>query len=336
VSHASGSLVAEFRGMATQAARGGGYTAGFELRPLTGDGDLDLSSFPQSGPHPPEEDDLYKMAEENREGGNKLVQAGQYEEAIARYSELIMQTRSLEQETGVEWTEDGYQKVRALRASAYLNLSLCFLKTEQWTHASNTATRAMQGDKDPPDPKEAVLTADKKAKALFRRATAQCEGFGNFDKAIEDLRAAHELEPENKAVEQMLRKMDIAVKKTERAANKKMAGFLNTESVKSGEGIFDDEDRDRDTSGVKPPTEPVKMKEGLWVVPKEQEEEARKKAGGEDADTKEFDYNEISREIAEMKEEDPETFAELREKIKGYVMEQAAAPDAADGPVAAA
>merc|ERR1719335_386274 len=138
-----------------------------------------------------------------------------------------MQVRALENEPGVEWTDAGYQKVRALRASAYLNLSLCFLKTEQWTHASNTATRAMQGDKDPPDPKEAVLTADKKAKALFRRATAQCEGFGNFDKAIEDLRLALQHAPEDKAVQQMLRKCEVAVKKTDLAAKSKMQGFLS-------------------------------------------------------------------------------------------------------------
>merc|ERR1719335_1984464 len=72
-----------------------------------------------------------------------------------------MQVRALENEPGVEWTDAGHEAVHQLRAAAYLNLSLCFLKTQQWTHASNTATRAMQGDKEPPDPKHDVLSAEK-------------------------------------------------------------------------------------------------------------------------------------------------------------------------------
>ena len=56
--------------------------------------------------------------------GNKLVQDGKYEEAIARYSEMIMQSRALENETDVQWTEEGRDSVRTLRAAAYLNLSL--------------------------------------------------------------------------------------------------------------------------------------------------------------------------------------------------------------------
>merc|ERR1712217_845282 len=101
-------------------------------------------------------------------------------------------------------------KVRQLRAAAYLNLSLCFLKGQQWMHATNTATRALQGDKEPPDARDDVLTPDKKAKALFRRATAQCE-FGNFDKAQEDLKKALEYVPQDGQIQEMLRKCDYAV-----------------------------------------------------------------------------------------------------------------------------
>merc|ERR1719181_2068163 len=115
-----------------------------------------------------------------------------------------MKVRSLEGEKDVVWTDESTKDVRLLVATAYLNLSACFLKTQQWTHASNTATRAMQGDKDPPDPKHDVLAPEKKAKALFRRAQAQSEGFGNYEKAKEDLQKAVELAPEDKAVQQEL------------------------------------------------------------------------------------------------------------------------------------
>merc|ERR1719277_15074 len=215
---------------------------GFELTPLTTEGGLDLSGDFKGGPHKVEADPLYRMAVENRDGGNKMVQAGQHEAAVGRYSELIMQTRSLENETDVQWDDAGRLLVRQLRAAAYLNLSLCFLKLKQWTHANNTATRALQGDKDPPDPKEDVLAPDKKAKALFRRAQVHREGFSDMEKAMHDLRKAAEYAPEDKAIQQELQKADRELSKQVKAADKKLAGFLSSsKKAKSGEGLFSDD-----------------------------------------------------------------------------------------------
>jgi tetratricopeptide (TPR) repeat protein len=209
------------------AASGGGYQMGFTLTPLM-EGDLDTSGDFKGGPHPAEEDPLYKMACENRDGGNKMVKDGSYEGAIAKYSELIMQLRALSEETDVVWDDEGTDAVRQLRAAAYLNLSLCFLKTQQWQHASNTATRALQGDKDPPVPEESVLSPEKKAKALFRRAQAQSEGFTNHDKAVDDLKKALEYTPDDKAVQQELRRVQQILTKSEKAADKKMQVFSRT------------------------------------------------------------------------------------------------------------
>jgi len=301
---------------------------GFEMHPLTAEGGLDNSLDFRGGPHHVDDDPLYKMSVESREMGNRKVKEGQYEAAVSNYSELIVKTRTLEGEQDIIWGDSGKEKVIMLRALAYLNLSLCFLKLEQWTHASNTATRAMQGDKEPVDPKEDVLPVDKKAKALFRRAQAQCEGFGNFDKALEDLRKAKELTPDDKAVEQMMRKCEIAVKKTEKAADKKMSGFLKKEA-KSGEGIFDEASRDRDTSGPQLPKEPVKLSDGLFIVPDEQKKAQEKAHGvlsGESclsANGEEINYEELSREINEMREERPEVYEELRDKMKAAMEEQA-------------
>jgi len=300
------------------AGGGGGFQLGFEMRPLTTEGGLDTSLDSSGVLHSLEHDMLYKMALENREGGNKLVQETQYEQAIGRYSEAIMQLRSLESETDVRWDDAARLKVRELRAAAYLNLSLCFLKMEQWTHAVNTATRALQGDKNVPDPKDAVLPPEKRAKALFRRAQAHCEGFGSFDKALDDLKAALEYTPDDKAVLQMLKKCELAVKKTTRAADKKMAGFLKKEA-QSGEGLFDDSLRpSAEPEKPSKPAEPVKLKDGLWVMP-----ESKPEAAPGAAEAGEVDYEELGREIAEIKEEKPELYAQLREKVKEMAEEQA-------------
>ena len=45
-----------------------------------------------------------------------MMQQRQYEMAIGRYSELIMQTRTLDNDTDVVWTPEGCLAARTLRA----------------------------------------------------------------------------------------------------------------------------------------------------------------------------------------------------------------------------
>mmetsp|Transcript_60318 Transcript_60318/g.174088 ORF Transcript_60318/g.174088 Transcript_60318/m.174088 type:complete len:348 (+) Transcript_60318:75-1118(+) len=302
----------------------GSYQVGFQITPLMQDGSLDTSGDFKGGPHAAEEDPLFKMAVENREGGNKMVAKGEYEMAIGRYSEMIMQLRALENEVGIEWTDDGRLAVRQQRASAYLNLSLCFIKTEQWTHASNTATRALQGDKDPPDPKEDVLAPEKKAKALFRRAQAQSQGFGNYAKALDDLKQALHYTPDDKAIQAEVGKMEKASAKAAKAADKKLAGFLSgAKKVKNGEGLFDDSLRPEEGWKAKPPPkEPVKMSDGLWVMPGVEE----KKDEAPPSEDK-VDFDELSRELNELKEDNPEEYTKLREKVQKKLEEEIAEMD---------
>lgn len=187
-----------------------------------------------------------------------------------------------------------------------------FRQIEQWQHASNAATRAIQGDKVVPDPFDDVLPAEKKAKAYFRRAQAQTEGFGNFEKALADLEAAHALAPDDKNILNTLNKTKYAVNKTEKTAEKKMMGFLSKSSgVKKGEGLFDDDLRPSNTSNLPQEiTEVKKISDGLWLAPR---------AKDQPEDGGEIDYDELSRELQEIKDEKPEAYAELREKFKNMV-----------------
>lgn len=303
----------------------GGYQLGWELRPLTEDGNLDTLGGGPKPPHPPSEDMLYGMAQENKAIGNKRFSEGQFESAIAAYSELIMQVRSLENEVDVVWDDDSRKDVRMLQATAYLNLAACFLKTSQWTHANNTATRALIGDKDPPDPKHDVLPPDKKAKALFRRAQAQSEGFSNFETAVKDLEKAVGYAPEDKGIATELRRVKQQLAKSEKAASTKMAGFLS-KKTENGEGLFgkDDNPEPAVDSGPKGPAEPVKIKDGLWMMPEQQKKKGVPVKEGEEDDPDVVDYDELSREINEMKEDDPEMFDKLRGQVKEMVEMQVA------------
>lgn len=166
---------------------------------------------------------------------------------------------------------------------------------------------------------------------MFRRATAQCEGFGNFDKALDDLKKARELAPDDKAIEQMYKKALIAVRKTEKAADRKMNGFLK-DTAKDGEGLFDDSLRPTNTEGPKLPSEPVKVRDGLFLMPKEEE---KKKdtlsalASGEIGED-EINYEELTRELNEMKEDQPEVYLQMKEKMKEILEREAKAADEED------
>jgi len=130
--------------------------------------------------------------------------------------------------------------------------------------------------------------------------------------------------PDDKNIQQELLRANQALNKETKKADKKMAGFLaSSKKVQSGDGIFSDADRDRDTSGVQLPSEPVKLRDGLFLVPKDETD-----ADAQAAKDEGIDMDEISREINEMREERPEVFAELRNKMQVMVEDSVAQREA--------
>merc|ERR1712129_400140 len=107
--------------------------------------------------------------------------------------------------------------------------------------------------------------------------------------------------------------MGQILKKSEKAADKAMSGFFgNSKKVQSGEGLFDESSRTR-------PSEPKcnevkKITDGLWLAPQQEEKKATTADG-------EIDFEEVSREINELREENPKAYKELREKVKGHMEE---------------
>lgn len=83
-----------------------------------------------------DDDSAWEMATETKKLANKYVSDKRYADAIQRYSEVIMQARELKPGT----VDNGgcgksFREIRELVQSCYLNLSMCFLKSEQWGHA---------------------------------------------------------------------------------------------------------------------------------------------------------------------------------------------------------
>ncbi|CAJ1430296.1 unnamed protein product, partial [Effrenium voratum] len=137
--------------------------------------------------------------------------------------------------------------------------------------------------------------------------------------AQKDLQKALEYVSEDKNVQQELQRVSQLLAKEKKQADKKLAGFLaGSKKVKAGTGIFSEADRARDTSGPELPQDPVKVSDGLWLVPKDEDKEAK------DAQDAGVDLDELSREINELREDKPEVFQELREKMKTMVEEEVA------------
>lgn len=183
----------------------------------------------------------------------------------------------------------------------------------------NTATRAIQGDKDPVQKDDDVLPPEKKAKALFRRAQASAHGMLKTEDAAKDLEAALKLTPGDKAIQAELAKVTRGQKILEKEQKQKMSGFLaNSKKAKEGEGLFEEKDRPTEEqlkAKPKGPKDIVKMSEGLWIAP-EQEEAPKPKES-------EINFQELGQDIDKMKQSDPKLYNELREFVASKVQQVA-------------
>merc|ERR1712060_372041 len=115
---------------------------------------------------------------------------------------------------------------------------------------------------------------------------------------------------------EMLRKCEYAVKKVTKKADKKMSGFLKKAQEDGDGGLFDDSLRPSEESKAKPskPAEPIKMSDGLWVVPTEKENERDGELNPDDVD-----YDRLALELAEIKDSNPEQYKEMREKVQAMI-----------------
>lgn len=115
-----------------------------------------------------------------KEDGNAFFKAGDMQEALCCYSKAIKLSDS-KTETAV----------------LHRNRSACYLKLEEYAKAEADASKAL--DTDPGD-----------VKALFRRAQA-LQKRGRLDQAFMDAQRCAQLEPKNKAFQELLRQMGAQI-----------------------------------------------------------------------------------------------------------------------------
>ena len=95
-------------------------------------------------------------------------------------------------------------------STVHLNMCQCYLKTEKWALARETATKVLQVQPDNP-------------KALFRRGVASL-ALREIESAAEDLARAHQLCPSDTSIAQQLKIAQKLNDESEAAAERKMRG----------------------------------------------------------------------------------------------------------------
>lgn len=115
-----------------------------------------------------------------KEEGNTLFKAGDIQGAICCYTKALKLSDNQEES-----------------AVLYRNRSACYLKQEEYSKAEADASKAL--DTDPGD-----------VKARFRRAQAY-QKLGRLDQAFLDTQRCAQLEPKNKAFQDLLRQLGAQI-----------------------------------------------------------------------------------------------------------------------------
>ncbi|KAK0141546.1 Protein unc-45 A [Merluccius polli] len=123
-----------------------------------------------------------------REEGNALFKAGDVRGAAGCYTAAMKLCG-----------------VRAERAVLYRNRSACYLRMEDYARAEADASQAL--DTDPGD-----------VKARFRRAQA-CQKLGRLDQAFVDSQQCAQLEPKNRAFQDLLRELGAQIQQKSKQMN---------------------------------------------------------------------------------------------------------------------
>ncbi|XP_066429682.1 peptidyl-prolyl cis-trans isomerase D [Eleutherodactylus coqui] len=125
---------------------------------------------------------IVSIAEDVKNIGNNLFKAQNWDMAIKKYNKALRYVESCKDVTG----DDNIAKLNPIAVSCNLNIAACKLKVSDFRAAIESCHEALEIDPS-------------NTKALYRRAQGW-QGLKDYEQALEDLKKAHELAPEDKAI----------------------------------------------------------------------------------------------------------------------------------------
>jgi tetratricopeptide (TPR) repeat protein len=143
-----------------------------------------------------------RLVAKNKDEGNELFRDGNFQHAAMRYVKALSHAAKFFDLTAADQVE-----VDKLKLSLYLNLAQCYLKLEQWPKAIANC-------------RDALALDAKNPKALYRRALA-FEKEKKLDEAMQDVKAALAVAPEDKAILKLDERLKV-LRKREVDKEKKM------------------------------------------------------------------------------------------------------------------
>jgi len=153
---------------------------------------------------PLRKEDRLRKVNLNKNEGNSLFKDGNYDAASKRYMRALQHCDKF---IDLKAKEDE-EEVAQIRKTLLLNSAQCFLKLEDWKSAKAKCEEALKIEPD-------------SVKGLFRLAFAM-ENMKEFREARKHLKRGLELEPDDKALQKLLARVEAQIKREETKA-KKMA-----------------------------------------------------------------------------------------------------------------
>lgn len=136
------------------------------------------------------------IAKRHRDQGSLLFKSGHFRGASMHYSKAVQCLAVVDPDTPleVENLEEFEKETIALRTIAFMNLSACQLKFQQYDHVVQNCSRVLEVDPGN------IKSWYRKAKALL--------GMKDFEAARAGALRARELDPSNQAVNELLKTVD--------------------------------------------------------------------------------------------------------------------------------
>ncbi|XP_067898053.1 peptidyl-prolyl cis-trans isomerase D [Heterodontus francisci] len=133
-------------------------------------------------------DTIVRIAEDLKNLGNNFFKSQNWTMADKKYTKALRYGATLRDEIVEESTEksDSVKKLESIVLSCNLNIAACKLKLSDWNAAIESCDEALEINQS-------------NTKALYRRAQAW-QAKKDYDQALDDLKKAQEITPEDKAI----------------------------------------------------------------------------------------------------------------------------------------
>lgn len=132
----------------------------------------------------------FDQALKKKETGVELINKSRTKDAFYKFSKAVKLIISMEPIEDLNLDDNLNEKINDLRVSLYNNMAMCQLKHNNYDHTIELCNKVLMRDQN-------------NVKALYRRGCAY-GAIKDIEKALDDFKNAHHIEPQNNAVKSQL------------------------------------------------------------------------------------------------------------------------------------